>query len=401
VTSFTAPIDGPVLAPGTGDAYGEKNNSLEAVRHPLEFGQTGKNLKRVTFFKFLLQDGSTGIPARSVITKAELTVVSDSTTTTGAFNADFSLVPFDTDPLHGQFHKETGLKNTIIDDFDFKLAVKDGLATILEETTTAAPNLFFRFKGSLIRGPTRLFQSFKVTTSGVLDTMDLHLFRAGGDGGATVVAEIYNVTTPGANPTASSLLATSDTIAFNSVTTAGGGGVSTFTFTGANQIDITAGVEYAASLNHTGVVSETTRIDWGAVNGNPYTTGSGMVRGPAFGFDTVNYPWRGQLPFPIDPVTDLVDNTHPAFGSTLSIEQPDWSINVRETMGDLKLLIQEWVNDEDYVVGTGSVDSPIGVVVGPGDAAAGSFRRPRAAENGIADAAELEIHYRPRKIQVI
>ena len=240
-------------------------------------------------------------------------------------------------------HWSSGFHGTYPLNTQFRLF--DSGPTLLAGATIATgvePVLTMRQWGNTTpTSPSRLQkigQLMRVATSGTLDTGQCLMRRVGTPGG-NIWMEIWSVS--GGLP--SSLLATSDTRTANSISTASLPSTNeVFTFTGANQIVLTAGTDIVPVMAGDWAVNISNYI---AIvhqqNLAPIANSYAVTYGETGRLGQGNY-LIGQMPLDLAVV----------FGSgAITWAMPNFTINTVYTTPSIVQLIQSYVNDPSYVQG--------------------------------------------------
>jgi len=91
-------------------------------------------------------------------------------------------------------------------------------------------------------------QTFTASQNATITSASFQLEKIGSPPGTTMTAKLYTITgTYGSTAVPNTLLATSDTVNISTLTTSYA--TTTFTFSGANQVSLTSGTQYAIELN--------------------------------------------------------------------------------------------------------------------------------------------------------
>jgi hypothetical protein len=240
---------------------------------------------------------------------------------------------------------------------DFKIDVKNtSSTTIAGPTTTASTDSFFHLYTNLTAAPlVQAGQTIETTTTGDLGEVDVTMYRGSGAGTMKLEMVVYRANadngTDDTPDTGAGIKATSDEVAWTSLTQDTAGAVVTFSFSGAEQITITDGERYVYVVRYK---SGTGGIKPWMMNivQNGSFDGDVQFHGYGDSFSTVYYPQSQDLPWLYEADDTTIDTA--AFGS---ITDPfDWPSHptpygvtpVEIHPPDMKYLIQEWIEDAAY-----------------------------------------------------
>jgi len=190
-----------------------------------------------------------------------------------------------------------------------------GAGTISSESITAS------LQGQYVRrnvyDPYQTGKTINTPGTSTLGDIDLNVYRVG-TRSINLVCRVYAVTTPATSPVTAasglpvgSILATSDTFAFNSLPTAKTT-ASTFTFSGGNQITLTD-AHYHFAIGYETLDAAPDDTNYFAINGtnlfssNLRTYSYGRIQG----FSAVNYPIDGHIPTQFNDTLGSRNSVHP------------------------------------------------------------------------------------------
>lgn len=295
--------------------------------------------------------GPTGPPATALITDAYLQLLSGNffgADQTGAFDCVAALV--DRDGLWDNtsafiFGPGAPLADVRLNVLNTGAASISGGFTHANTPTTS----FGANQNSIGAGITRGGQTVLITTAGNLGSAVIRLGRSSASF-QTFSMDVYQAgANDGSDDTPSgSVLATSNTVAHNTLSTGSTGGDVTFTFSGGNQIALSSGTRYVFVVRPSSTIPYNIYADTTA----PYANGSAQLAGIRVGFSASNYPQSGDLPWLFNAGTDTINV--PPFGGLVTdpFEFPPFPapygsfITVRPP--ELRQLIQAWIQDGSY-----------------------------------------------------
>lgn len=182
-----------------------------------------------------------------------------------------------------------------------------------------------------------------------LNGVTLNGRRVGSSAGASVWIEVYSFSGVDA---IGSLLATSDLLSFNAISTTFG--PVAFTFSGANQINIAANAKRMFAVRSNTPLSSFNFFELSYGVGQ-YANGNAVIRSEnGIGFSPGNYPSQGEY-FKLYETDDqtIQDTPFGGAGSIVSVDFTPWTLNVWKELhpSGLASLIQAWINDPGYVPG--------------------------------------------------
>jgi hypothetical protein len=189
----------------------------------------------------------------------------------------------------------------------------------------------------------RAGQGVRIVTAGTLGFVDITLDRDGFMAG-NIWAEIYS---QDGNGLADTLLATSNTRLASAVPV--GSAPFRFTFSGPEQISLSAGQDIVVVLNGDYAVSATQNIGVGWTRAG-YGPGTFQLDGTGVGFDDQNYPMQDSF------------RTIPASAGFVVWVAPTFTVGVDYDTPDLSVLLQGWINSGLYAQG-----DPLGFSIAKSD----------------------------------
>jgi hypothetical protein len=237
---------------------------------------------------------------------------------------------------------------------DGQMTVRDTAVVTIAPQTVATTSQNWNIRNHLLKGGVS-GQTIQITTTGNLGSVLATLRRQTTLAPtATLQMEVYQaVANDGSDDTPDEgvgVIATSNTILHNALSTAAAGATATFSFPVGQQPSLTAGNRYVFVVRPNfagggGAFSPQMRTEIG----DAYANGA-LQHGQAtpIGFCESNYPEWGQIPF-LYAFDDSTFYTAPS-GSVVDLAMPTFPFNgASVTIPGLGPLIQEWIERPGYV----------------------------------------------------